>query len=97
MDNNIIQHYSNHVAFLLDMGELDGKIQIDLGAGVPEASGQHDQGGLFGEHLQQGGAVEELGRPPRAGRSGLAPPHPASVSGSAALGPGSGGIFGEGG
>lgn len=44
----------------------------DLGAGVPEASGQHDQGGLFGEHLQQGGAVEELGRPPRAGRSGLA-------------------------
>ncbi|KAM6218581.1 grainyhead-like protein 3 homolog [Rhynchocyon petersi] len=30
MDNNIIQHYSNHVAFLLDMGELDGKIQIIL-------------------------------------------------------------------
>nr|KAF6443894.1 grainyhead like transcription factor 3 [Molossus molossus] len=30
MDNNIIQHYSNHVAFLLDMGELDGKIQITL-------------------------------------------------------------------
>ncbi|KAB0393437.1 hypothetical protein E2I00_015505, partial [Balaenoptera physalus] len=30
MDNNIIQHYSNHVAFLLDVGELDGKIQIIL-------------------------------------------------------------------
>ena len=30
MDNNIIRHYSNHVAFLLDMGELDGKIQIIL-------------------------------------------------------------------
>ncbi|KAM5162889.1 grainyhead-like protein 3 homolog [Callospermophilus lateralis] len=30
MDDNIIQHYSNHVAFLLDMGELDGKIQIIL-------------------------------------------------------------------
>uniref|UniRef100_A0A2K6G763 Grainyhead like transcription factor 3 n=1 Tax=Propithecus coquereli TaxID=379532 RepID=A0A2K6G763_PROCO len=30
MDNNIIQHYSNHVAFLLDMGEMDGKIQIIL-------------------------------------------------------------------
>ena len=35
----------------------------DLGAGVPEASGQHGQGGLFGEHLQQGRAVEELGGP----------------------------------
>uniref|UniRef100_A0A8C9QK84 Grainyhead like transcription factor 3 n=1 Tax=Spermophilus dauricus TaxID=99837 RepID=A0A8C9QK84_SPEDA len=30
MDDNIIQHYSNHVAFLLDMGELDGRIQIIL-------------------------------------------------------------------
>ncbi|XP_028615693.1 grainyhead-like protein 3 homolog isoform X2 [Grammomys surdaster] len=30
MDNNIIQHYSNHVAFLLDVAELDGKIQIIL-------------------------------------------------------------------
>ncbi|MEE6484957.1 hypothetical protein FKM82_014114 [Ascaphus truei] len=30
MDNNIIQHYSNHVAFLLDMKEMEGKIQITL-------------------------------------------------------------------
>lgn len=30
MDNNIIQHYSNHVAFLLETGELNGKIQIIL-------------------------------------------------------------------
>ncbi|XP_078537383.1 grainyhead-like protein 3 homolog [Lissotriton helveticus] len=30
MDNNIIQHYSNHMAFLLDMMELEGKIQITL-------------------------------------------------------------------
>lgn len=45
----------------------------DLGAGVPEASGQYNQGSLPGEHLQQGGTVEELGQPPRAGGSGLAP------------------------
>ncbi|XP_029427176.1 grainyhead-like protein 3 homolog isoform X2 [Rhinatrema bivittatum] len=30
MDNNIIQHYSNHVAFLLEMMELEGQIQITL-------------------------------------------------------------------
>lgn len=35
----------------------------DLRAGVPEALGQHGQGGLFGEHLQQGRAVAELGGP----------------------------------
>lgn len=35
----------------------------DLGAGVPEALGQHRQGCLFGEHFQQGRAVEELGQP----------------------------------
>ena len=44
----------------------------DLGAGVPEALGQHRQGCLFGEHFQQGRAVEELGSP-RAGGSGRAP------------------------
>nr|XP_006130559.1 grainyhead-like protein 3 homolog [Pelodiscus sinensis] len=30
MDNNIIQHYSNHAAFLLDMVEAEEKIQITL-------------------------------------------------------------------
>lgn len=30
MDNNIIQHYSNHVAFLLDMVEAEDKIQVIL-------------------------------------------------------------------
>ncbi|XP_018096811.1 grainyhead-like protein 3 homolog isoform X2 [Xenopus laevis] len=30
MDNNIIQHYSNHVAFLLDLTDVDGKIQVTL-------------------------------------------------------------------
>ncbi|XP_038614282.1 grainyhead-like protein 3 homolog [Tachyglossus aculeatus] len=30
MDNNIIQHYSNHMAFLLDMAELGSQIQIIL-------------------------------------------------------------------
>lgn len=30
MDNNIIQHYSNHVAFLLDVVEAEDKIQIVL-------------------------------------------------------------------
>ncbi|XP_074832340.1 grainyhead-like protein 3 homolog [Carettochelys insculpta] len=30
MDNNIIQHYSNHVAFLLDIVEAEEKIQITL-------------------------------------------------------------------
>ncbi|XP_067389781.1 grainyhead-like protein 3 homolog [Emydura macquarii macquarii] len=30
MDNNIIQHYSNHMAFLLDMVEAEDKIQIIL-------------------------------------------------------------------
>ncbi|XP_030075473.1 grainyhead-like protein 3 homolog isoform X1 [Microcaecilia unicolor] len=30
MDNNIIQHYSNQVAFLLDMTELEGQIQVML-------------------------------------------------------------------
>ncbi|XP_021230967.1 grainyhead-like protein 3 homolog isoform X3 [Numida meleagris] len=30
MDNNIIQHYSNHMAFLLDMVEAEDKIQVIL-------------------------------------------------------------------
>uniref|UniRef100_A0A8C4TPK6 Grainyhead like transcription factor 3 n=1 Tax=Falco tinnunculus TaxID=100819 RepID=A0A8C4TPK6_FALTI len=30
MDNNIIQHYSNHMAFLLDMVEAENKFQIIL-------------------------------------------------------------------
>lgn len=30
MDNNIIQHYSNHMAFLLDMVEAEDKFQIIL-------------------------------------------------------------------
>ncbi|XP_077337973.1 grainyhead-like protein 3 homolog [Lithobates pipiens] len=30
MDNNIIQHYSNHMAFLLDLTDLDGIIQVTL-------------------------------------------------------------------
>uniref|UniRef100_A0A674ISV3 GRHL1/CP2 C-terminal domain-containing protein n=1 Tax=Terrapene triunguis TaxID=2587831 RepID=A0A674ISV3_9SAUR len=30
MDNNIIQHYSNHMAFLLDIVEAEDKIQIIL-------------------------------------------------------------------
>uniref|UniRef100_A0A8C5MMP5 Grainyhead like transcription factor 3 n=2 Tax=Leptobrachium leishanense TaxID=445787 RepID=A0A8C5MMP5_9ANUR len=30
MDSNIIQHYSNHMAFLLDFSELNGKIQVTL-------------------------------------------------------------------
>ncbi|KAM4757917.1 grainyhead-like protein 3 homolog isoform X1 [Corvus hawaiiensis] len=30
MDNNIIQHYSNHMAFLLDMVETENKFQIIL-------------------------------------------------------------------
>ncbi|XP_068125091.1 grainyhead-like protein 3 homolog [Hyperolius riggenbachi] len=30
MDNNIIQHYSNHMAFLLDLTDLEGSIQVTL-------------------------------------------------------------------
>lgn len=30
MDNNIIQHYSNHMAFLLDMVEAENKFQVIL-------------------------------------------------------------------
>ncbi|KAM4700577.1 grainyhead-like protein 3 homolog [Discoglossus pictus] len=30
MDNNIIQHYSNHMAFLLDVTEIEGKFQVTL-------------------------------------------------------------------
>ncbi|XP_063813254.1 grainyhead-like protein 3 homolog [Pseudophryne corroboree] len=30
MDNNIIQHYSNHMAFLLDITDIDGSIQVTL-------------------------------------------------------------------
>ncbi|XP_015280339.1 PREDICTED: grainyhead-like protein 3 homolog isoform X1 [Gekko japonicus] len=30
MDNNIIQHYSNHMAFLLDMVEAEDKFQVTL-------------------------------------------------------------------
>ncbi|CAH2222466.1 grainyhead 3 homolog [Pelobates cultripes] len=30
MDNNIIEHYSNHVAFLLDFTEIEGCIQVTL-------------------------------------------------------------------
>ncbi|KAM9319423.1 grainyhead-like protein 3 homolog [Gastrophryne carolinensis] len=30
MDNNIIQHYSNHMAFLLDLTDLNGNIQVTL-------------------------------------------------------------------
>ncbi|KAM4796834.1 grainyhead-like protein 3 homolog [Rhinophrynus dorsalis] len=30
MDNNIIQHYSNHVAFLLELTDIEGKIQVTL-------------------------------------------------------------------
>ncbi|XP_053563160.1 grainyhead-like protein 3 homolog isoform X2 [Bombina bombina] len=30
MDNNIIQHYSNHVAFLLDLTEMEGNITVTL-------------------------------------------------------------------
>lgn len=42
------------------------------GAGVPDALGQHHQGVRFGEHLQQGRAVEELGAP-QGRQLGLAP------------------------
>lgn len=45
---------------------------MDVRAGVPEALFQHGQGSLSGEHLQQGGAVEELGWPPRTGQAGQA-------------------------